>query len=70
MLRFQCGWFGREQRLKPLGKCRVSQNGIAKCGIGQPSNHGNLDGRHDLPSIDREGSEAKDAIAVRFDQRL
>jgi hypothetical protein len=61
---------GREQRDKPLHKSRVSQNGLTQRRVGQPGDHGNLDRRHDLPSVDRKGSEAKDTIAVYFNQRL
>jgi hypothetical protein len=63
-------WFGREQCAKSFRKSWVSQDGIAKCGVGQPCDHGNLDGRHDLSSIDGDGGEAKDAIAIDFNQRL
>jgi len=48
----------------------VSEDGIAKCGVGQPRNHGNLDRRHDLAPVDGQSGEAKDAIAIDFNKRL
>src|SRR6266480_2669508 len=62
--------FGREQCAEALCKSRVSEDRIAKCGVRQPCNHGNLDRRHDLASVDGESGEAKDAVAIDFNKRL
>ncbi len=48
----------------------MSQDGVTKRGIGEPCDHCNLDGRHDLPCVDTEGSEAKDAITISLHQGL
>lgn len=36
---------GREQHAEALGESGVSEDGIAKRGVGQPRDHCNLDGR-------------------------
>jgi len=41
----------------------MREDGIAQCGVGEPGNHRNLDGRHDFSGLDPEDAEAKDAVA-------
>jgi hypothetical protein len=48
----------------------VSQDGIAKRGIGQSCDHRDLDGSHNLARADTEGSKSQKAIAIGFHQRL
>jgi hypothetical protein len=43
----------------------MGHDGVAQRGVGQRSQHGDLNARHDLASANTEGSETEDPIAIR-----
>jgi len=59
---------GREQRYETFGQRWMTQNRITQCGVGQPRDHGDLDGGEYFPRTDTEGGEPEDAIAVSLDE--
>jgi len=47
----------------------MSDDGIPKCGVGQPCNHGNLDRKHDLSSVDSKAIERRRSVEME-EQKL
>src|SRR5882762_184596 len=59
-----------ENRIEPFDHGRVCENGVAQCRVRKSSEHCNLCNGHHFTGLRPDHRKAKNAIAIRFDQRF